>query len=608
MLLLALAFLGGALTILSPCILPVLPFVFARQDRSFARGTLPLLAGMAVTFAAIATLAAVGGAWAVRVNSFGRLLALVLLAAFGVALLSQRVADWLARPFVAFGNRLLQGAGQSDSVLPSAALGVATGFLWAPCAGPILGLILTGAAINGPSTQTTLLLFAYALGAISSLALAVFAGAGLLRAFKKSLGAVDWVRRGLGVAVLAGVVAIAAGWDTGLLTRLSFASTNRVEQSLIDAIHPRADSGAMQSGAAMQASMTGSMSGSMSGTGHLAGAMTGAMPGGAAHGGPPVEGELPSVSGAVAWLNSAPLTAERLRGRVVVIDFWTYSCINCLRTLPYLKAWNERYKDHGLTIIGVHAPEFAFEKDEANVRRAVAELGITYPVAIDNDYAIWRAFDNQYWPAHYFVDAQGRIRGHHFGEGSYEESEQLIRELLTEAGQRDLPGASGAMRAAAIEIAPDESNVGSPETLPWLRSRREFRLAGAGCQGSTGELRGTRESLPLNQWTLGGKWIVGAESALSAASHDKIVFRFHARDLHLVLGPGPDGKPVRFRVTIEGREPGADHGADTDAHGNGSVAEQRLYQLIRQSGAIQDRTFSIEFLDPGVRAYSFTFG
>ena len=607
MLLLALAFLGGALTILSPCILPVLPFVFARQDRSFARGTLPLLAGMAVTFAAIATLAAVGGAWAVRVNSFGRLLALVLLAAFGVALLSQRVADWLARPFVAFGNRLLQGAGQSDSVLPSAALGVATGFLWAPCAGPILGLILTGAAINGPSTQTTLLLFAYALGAISSLALAVFAGAGLLRAFKKSLGAVDWVRRGLGVAVLAGVVAIAAGWDTGLLTRLSFASTNRVEQSLIDAIHPRSDSGAMQSGAAMQASMTGSMSG----TGHLAGAMTGAMtgamPGGAAHGGPPVEGELPSVNGAVAWLNSAPLTAERLRGRVVVIDFWTYSCINCLRTLPYLKAWNERYKDHGLTIIGVHAPEFAFEKDEANVRRAVSELGITYPVAIDNDYAIWRAFDNQYWPAHYFVDAQGRIRGHHFGEGSYEESEQLIRELLTEAGQRDLPDASGAMRAAAIEIAPDESNVGSPET--YLGYDRAANFASPVPVAKDQPVSyAVPASLPLNQWTLGGKWIVGAESALSAASHDKIVFRFHARDLHLVLGPGPDGKPVRFRVTIEGREPGADHGADTDAHGNGSVAEQRLYQLIRQSGAIQDRTFSIEFLDPGVRAYSFTFG
>jgi cytochrome c biogenesis protein CcdA/thiol-disulfide isomerase/thioredoxin len=607
MLLLALAFLGGALTILSPCILPVLPFVFARQDRSFARGTLPLLAGMAVTFAAIATLAAVGGAWAVRVNSFGRMLALVLLAAFGVALLSQRVADWLARPFVAFGNRLLQSAGRYVQVLASAARGVATGFLWAPCAGPILGLILTGAALSGPSAQTTLLLFAYALGAISSLALAVFAGAGLLRAFKKSLGTVDWVRRGLGVAVLAGVVAIAAGWDTGLLTRLSFASTNRVEQSLIDAIHPPADGGAAQSGVAMQGSMTGSMTGSMSGSGHLAGAMTGAMAADAARGGPPVEGELPSVNGAVAWLNSAPLTAEGLRGRVVVIDFWTYSCINCLRTLPYLKAWNERYKDHGLTIIGVHAPEFAFEKDEANVRRAVSELGITYPVAIDNDYAIWRAFDNQYWPAHYFVDAQGRIRGHHFGEGSYEESEQLIRQLLTEAGQRDLPGASGAMRAAAIEIAPDESNVRSPETYVGYDRAENFASPVPLAKDQPASYA-IPASLPLNQWTLGGKWIVGAESAVSAASQDQIVFRFHARDLHLVLGPGPDGKPIRFRVTIEGHEPGADHGADTDAHGSGSVGEQRLYQLIRQSGAIQDRTFSIEFLDPGVRAYSFTFG
>jgi cytochrome c biogenesis protein CcdA/thiol-disulfide isomerase/thioredoxin len=591
MLLAAIAFLGGALTIISPCILPVLPFVFARQDRSFARGTLPLLAGMAVTFALIATLAAVGGAWAVRLNAYGRVLALLLLAAFGVALLSKRVADWIARPFVALGNRLVASTGQADSVLPSAVLGVATGFLWAPCAGPILGLILTGAAISGPSAHTTLLLFAYALGAISSLALATLAGARIFRAFKSSLGAADWVRRALGVAVLAGVAAIALGWDTGLLTRLSFASTNRVEQSLLAAIHPPG-SAPDERGAAMTGSMSGTMTGAMTGASSAA---------------PPVEGEMPPLSGAVAWLNSPPLSSQQLRGKVVLIDFWTYSCINCLRTLPYLRTWYERYKDHGLVIIGVHSPEFAFEKEEANVRRAVRDLQIQYPVAIDNDYAIWRAFNNEYWPAHYFVDATGRIRGHHFGEGGYDESERLIRVLLTEAGAQDLPPASAVARAQGIEVAPDDADVRSPETYVGYERASNFVSPVAVVQDKAA-LYQVPGSLQLNQWSLGGTWTVGAEFAQSQAAGDRIVFRFHARDLHLVLAPGAPGQAVRFRVTLDGHEPGADHGADTDAHGNGSVQEQRLYQLIRQSGAIQDHTFTIEFLDAGVRAYSFTFG
>ena len=598
MLLLVLAFIGGALTIISPCILPVLPFVFARQERSFARGTLPLLAGMAVTFALIATLAAVGGAWAVRVNAYGRAFALVLLAAFGVALLSKRVADWMARPFIALGNRLIESAGQQASVLPSAILGVATGLLWAPCAGPILGLILTGAAIRGPSTQTTLLLLTYALGAMTSLALATLAGARLLRAFKSSLGAADWARRALGVAVLAGVLAIGAGWDTGLLTRLSFASTNRVEQSLIDAIRPRA---------AVPPADAGAPSGRLAMTGTTSVSMTGAMTGAAGVAAPPVEGDLPPLSGAVAWLNSAPLTVEHLRGKVVLIDFWTYSCINCLRTLPYLKAWNERYKEHGLVIIGVHAPEFAFEKDQANVGRAVRDLGLRYPVAIDNDYAIWRAFNNEYWPAHYFVDAHGRIRGHHFGEGAYEESERLIRELLQEAGATDLPRAGGALRAQGIEVAPAVNDVGSPETYVGYERAAHFASPVA-VRPDEDVVYSVPAELALNHWSLGGKWNVGAESARALGSGDRIAFRFHARDLHLVLAPGADGRPVRFRVTIDGHEPAQDHGADTDEHGSGSVREQRLYQLIRQSGPIEDRTFSIEFLEPGVQAYSFTFG
>ena len=587
MLLVLLAFLGGVLTIISPCILPVLPFVFARSGQSFARGTLPLLAGMGLTFAGIATLAAVGGAWAVRVNTYGRVVALVLLAAFGVALLSKHLAEWLARPLVALGNRLAPSADRPESVLPAVTLGVATGLLWAPCAGPILGLILTGAALTGPSTRTTLLLVAYALGAMTSLALATLAGARIFSAFRNSLGAAEWLRRALGVAVLAGVAVIAAGWDTGVLTRLSLASTNHLEQSLVNTLRPGADG-----------------AGGMMTTTLRAG--TGA-DGGLGAAAPPVEGELPSLSGAVAWLNSAPLTPQQLRGRVVVIDFWTYSCINCLRTLPYLRAWDQRYRDHGLTIIGVHTPEFAFEKEEANVRRAVHDLDIHYPVAIDNNYAIWRAFNNQYWPAHYFVDAQGRIRGHHFGEGNYDESEQLIRELLSEAGYRDLPAAAGAPRGAGAEVAADEADIQSGETYIGYERAANFASAVEVARDRPASYT-IPPTLELNEWSLGGSWTVSSEFALARAPGDKIVFRFHARDLHLVLGPDAANTPVRFRVMIDGQEPGQDHGSDTDEHGNGTVHEQRLYQLIRQSGAIRDRTFTIEFLDAGVRAYAFTFG
>jgi len=583
-----LTFIGGLLTIVSPCILPVLPFVFAHPGRSFARGTLPMLAGMAVTFAGIATLAAVGGAWAVRLNSYGRIAALVLLAGFGVALISPRVATWIARPFVALGSRLAENTGGTERITPSIVLGIATGLLWAPCAGPILGLILTGAAISGPNTETTLLLFAYALGAIASLALATIAGARIFRAFKRSLGAAEWVRRGLGVAVLAGVAAIALGWDTGLLTELSFASTNRVEQSLINAMQgsdaggDEATGGAMAGGAMM--AMTGKSSGA-----------------------PRVEGDLPSLDGAVAWLNSEPLTAASLRGKVVMIDFWTYSCINCLRTLPYLRAWQERYQNLGFTVVGVHTPEFAFEKQQSNVSQAVRELGVRYPVAIDNDYQIWRAFNNAYWPAHYFVDAQGRIRGHHFGEGGYEESEQLIRELLTEAGHDNLPAPSAVLSGKGVEAAPDESSVASLETYVGYERTENFASSSSIAPDRPADYA-TPPGLKLNQWALAGSWTVGAESATTNAAGGKISFRFHARDLHLVLGPHEAGKTLRFRVTIDGREPAADSGSDVDAKGNGSVREQRLYQLIRQSGAVQDRTFTIEFLDPGVQAYAFTFG
>jgi cytochrome c biogenesis protein CcdA/thiol-disulfide isomerase/thioredoxin len=567
--LLLLAFLGGALTILSPCILPVLPFVFARAEQPFLKSGLPLLIGMAVTFAGIATLAAVGGAWAVRVNQYGRVFALILLAAFAATLLSRQMSDWLARPFVKLGNRLSQPAlGSGPGLVNSLLLGVATGLLWAPCAGPILGLVLTGAALSGPNARTTLLLVAYAAGAAASLALATLAGGRIFKTLKKSLGAGEWIRRGLGVAVLGAVIAIALGWDRGLLTQLSYASTNRVEQSLINAINPHKT----------QTPETHS------------------------------EGELPSLSGATSWLNSTPLTPEALRGRVVVVDFWTYSCINCLRSLPFVEGWYNNYKDHGLVVIGVHTPEFAFERNEDNVRRAVSDLGITYPVALDNDYAIWRAFNNQYWPAHFFVDSTGRIRGHHFGEGDYDQSEQIIRQLLTEGGYTDLPPpGTGAAAANGIQAAADVTHVQSPETYVGYRRAESFASPGGLVHDSPHSYQ-LPVSLALNQWALAGSWAVDPEKAVLTAAPGKIEFRFFARDLHLVLGPGADGKRVRFRVQLDGAAPGANHGADTDANGSGIIREQRLYQLIRQSTEVGQHLFLIEFEDSHAQAYAFTFG
>jgi cytochrome c biogenesis protein CcdA/thiol-disulfide isomerase/thioredoxin len=569
MTLILLAFLGGALTILSPCILPVLPFVFARAEQPFLKSGLPLLAGMAVTFAGIATLAAVGGAWAVRINQYGRVFALILLAAFAATLLSRHLSDWMARPFVKLGNRLSQPAlGAGPGLVNSLLLGVATGLLWAPCAGPILGLVLTGAALSGPNARTTLLLVAYAAGAAASLALATLAGGRIFKTLKKSLGAGEWVRRGLGVAVLGAVIAIALGWDRGLLTQLSYASTNRVEQALINTIN-------LHSPAA-------------SGT----------------HG----EGELPSLSGASSWLNSAPLTPEAVRGKVVVVDFWTYSCINCLRSLPFVEAWYKKYSNHGLVVIGVHSPEFAFEKSEDNVRRAVSDLGITYPVALDNDYAIWRAFNNQYWPAHYFIDATGQIRSHHFGEDDYDQSEQTIRQLLTEAGYTKLPLPEAAIAEAnGVQAAADLAHVQSPETYVGYRRAEGFASPGGLVHDSPHSYE-VPATLALNQWALAGSWAVDPEKAVLQAAPGKIEFRFFARDLHLVLGPGADGKPVRFRVRLDGAAPGANHGTDTDADGSGVIREQRLYQLIRQSGEVGQHVFSIEFEDSSTQAYAFTFG
>ncbi|WP_175844999.1 cytochrome c biogenesis protein DipZ [Burkholderia arboris] len=620
MLLIVLAYLGGVLTILSPCILPVLPFVFARADQPFVRTGLPLLAGMALTFAVVATLAAVGGGWVAQANQAGRWIAIVLLAVFGLTLLMPRFAEHLTRPLVAAGNRLTglaQRDGRPAGPASSLLLGVATGLLWAPCAGPILGLVLTGAALRGASVGTTLLLVAYAAGAATSLAVALVIGGKVFAAMKRSLGAGEWIRRGIGAALLAGVGAIALGLDTGALAQLSTVTTGSLETKLVDRLGGRSN----RAPAAMAA--TGNATDNTTGGAMMAATAEGALAGGGAMAGSammraavttpaalPVEGTLPSLDGAVQWLNSPPLTAAGLRGKVVLVDFWTYSCINCLRTLPYTNAWARKYAPYGLVVIGVHAPEFAFERDIGNVKKAVHDLGIDYPVAIDNGYSIWRAFNNEYWPAHYFIDAQGRVRHHHFGEGEYAQSERAIQSLLAEAGHPEalnVPlGLAGAPAKGALAAA-DSADVRSPETYVGYARAESFTSPGGAVRDAAHRYAAPARP-DLNDWGLAGTWNVGAERASLAAPDGQIVYRFHARDLHLVLGPGANGQPVRFRVTLDGAAPGAAHGADVDAQGYGTVTGQRLYQLVRQPGAIADRTFAIEFLDPGVDAYAFTFG
>ncbi len=579
MLIYLLAFVGGVLTILSPCILPVLPFVFARADHPFRRAGLPLLLGMALTFSLVATAAAYGGHWVVRLNQGGRYVAMAVFLILGLTLLFPELAEIFTRPLVRAGSRL-QGAPWSEeqSVAKSFALGISTGLLWAPCAGPILGLILTGAAIQGPGARSSFLLLSYALGAATSLGIALFAGKKVFSTMKSSLRFDTWIRRTLGVAVILGVVAIALGWDTNLLARFSFVNTATAEEHLIHAL------GAPKPAAALAPASTVEPS-------------------------PPLadEGPMPELSGAVAWLNSAPLTRDQLRGKVVVIDFWTYSCINCLRALPYVEGWSAKYKDAGLVVIGVHTPEFAFEKERANVEQAVRDLKITYPVAIDSNYKIWQAFHNEYWPAHYFIDGQGRIRYHHFGEGEYEESERVIQQLLKDHGAKSLADGTIKVSATGAEAAPDLADTRSPETYIGYKRAEHFASAQLFAQ----DTRMAYTPLPrltLNQWALGGSWKVGPESAVLESAPGKVIFRFHARDLHLVLGQTKTGKAIRFKVTLDGTAPGDDHGSDTDASGVGTVQGHRLYQLIRQKGPVEDRTFEIEFQDPGVQAFAFTFG
>lgn len=397
---LIIAFLGGLLTVLSPCILPIVPFVFARSGQHRA-SILLTLGGLVLTFAAVSSLAVVGSAWVAKANSAGRYLALAVLMLFAVSLLAPRLGNWLARPFVALGNRLAPRTSASGP-LASLLIGVATGLLWAPCAGPILGLILSGAMLAGPNARTSLLLLAYGLGSAVSLGVLIFAGKGLARRLRLSLPSLEWLRRGTGVVVLLAAVGIASGGTRSLLADTSSQLSNRVEQQVLKSVSGALDHPISKARAATEPDLS-------------------------------PKGPMPSLGGAVEWLNSPELSAEALRGKVVLVDFWTFDCINCQHTLPYVKQWADRYGKDGLVVIGVHTPEYPFERVPANVRRQVRKLGITYPVAIDNDYAIWRQFANQYWPAHYLIDATGQVRYTHFGEGAYATQEHVIEKLLAEA-------------------------------------------------------------------------------------------------------------------------------------------------------------------------------
>jgi hypothetical protein len=323
----------------------------------------------------------------------------------------------------------------------------------------------------------------------------------------------------------------------------------------------------------------------------------------------PVEGKLPSFEGATGWLNSPPLTPTDLNAKIILVNFWTYTCINWLRQLPYLRAWAEKYADHSLTVIGVHTPEFGFEHNLDNIRRAVHDMRIDYPVAIDNDYALWSAFDNHYWPALYFADTQGRIRHHHFGEGEYQQSEMVIQQLLVEAGTTNHDHELVSVEASGVEAPADWATLRSPENYTGYARAGNFASPGGIRPGQPHHYTAPAQ-LRLNHWALTGDWTVEDQAARLGTAGGQITCRFQARDLNLVMGPAAPKTPVSFQVLLDGQPPGPDHGTDVDNHGFGTLSEQRLYQLIRQRGPVSERTFEIMFLDPdpGAEAYAFTFG
>ena len=319
------------------------------------------------------------------------------------------------------------------------------------------------------------------------------------------------------------------------------------------------------------------------------------------------EGMIPSLASATAWINTKPIAAEELRGKVVLIDFWTYTCINWRRTVPYLRSWVERYGKSGMLLIGVHSPEFVFERDLDNVRQAVQQIGVGYPVAVDNEFSIWHAFKNQYWPALYIFDSQGRLRHQQFGEDGYEQAEGVIRRLLQEAGQAALDSGAPRVDAAGAEAAAAWRDLRSGENYLGSSRTRNFVSPGGIAPGKP-HAYAAPSGLALNRWALAGTWTIDADHVTAGAAAAKIAYRFHARDLHLVMGPETRGQAIRFRVLLDGKPPGGSHGSDLDKEGNGTLREQRMYHLLRQAGPIEDRLFEIEFLEPGAAAFSFTFG
>lgn len=418
------------------------------------------------------------------------------------------------------------------------------------------------------------MLLAYGLGAATSLAAGLLIGRQLITSFNSSMRWSEGLRRVVGGAVVGGVAMIWLGADTGLLTQLSTANTNSLEGRLISVLNVAPVAKTENAGGPVEAD------------------------------------EMPAPLDALfekqRWLNSQP-APEDLRGKVVLVNFWTYSCINCLRTLPYTRAWADKYGKAGLVVIGVHTPEFAFEKDPGNVRKSVSALGVGYPVVLDNDFAIWRAFANEAWPAFYFIGANGRVRHQAFGEGNYDASERLIQQLLREANGAIITDDRLALDAEGAQAAPDDVNLRSGETYLGYRQSRNF-LSPGGIQQDSRTLYRPASTLPLNYWSLAGNWTVGGEFATVNQTAAKVAYRFHARDVHLVMGTSDQTQPVRFRVTIDGAPPGAEHGFDVDADGWGSVSDERLYQLVRQAGTVGEQTFEIEFFGAGVRAYAFTFG
>ncbi|HEX6629000.1 MAG TPA: thioredoxin family protein [Gemmatimonadaceae bacterium] len=316
------------------------------------------------------------------------------------------------------------------------------------------------------------------------------------------------------------------------------------------------------------------------------------------------EGTLPSLSGATDWLNSPPLTPEGLRGKVVLVDFWTYTCVNWTRTLPYVRAWAEKYRDAGLVVIGAHTPEFPFEKDIDNIRWAAKVMNVNYPIAVDSDYGIWRAFDNNYWPAVYLADANGTLRFHHFGEGNYDGTERTIQRLLNEAGKKT-DGQLVQVNPRGLEVAADYGTLRSPENYLGYRQGEGFA---SDLAEDTAKDYSVPARLGLNQWALSGNWTIKDGPVVLNEANGSIVYRFHGRDVNLIMSPPSKGVSVPFSVKVDGKPPGASHGEDTDAQGNGTLTRQRCYQLVRLQEKVTDRTFEIQFATAGVEAYDFTFG